>query len=373
MFHNFCDLNVLHVVESVSSNAGGLQSSVSCLVAATRRLGVNASVISVNDEGKLPSELVPTTYLNYNKFGKYKIVRDISQLIIRNKADIVLIHGVWAPICAQAMNACKINGIPYIVSPHGMLSPYILSRKSKLKAIALKIYLKKLLIGASAIRVLNKAEESHVIECTASGGPFWCLPNGIVLPKTAPTVFRNPNEILHLGRIDPQKSSLELVTSWSQLQSGGLLPEGAVLSIVGWSHDKAYESKVKLVADKCSSIVWHGPSYAEERWLHYFRSSGYILPSIGEGLPTTVLEALVGGAIPIISEHCNFEPEVFSQWALHVSPNVASISKSIVDFFNLPIEARSKLVATGGQYVKQFDWDAIAGKLLNDIKMLTVK
>ena len=98
MFHNFCDLNVLHVVESVSSNAGGLQSSVSCLVAATRRLGVNASVISVNDEGKLPSELVPTTYLNYNKFGKYKIVRDISQLIIRNKADIVLIHGVWAQI-----------------------------------------------------------------------------------------------------------------------------------------------------------------------------------------------------------------------------------------------------------------------------------
>jgi glycosyltransferase involved in cell wall biosynthesis len=68
-----------------------------------------------------------------------------------------------------------------------------------------------------------------------------------------------------------------------------------------------------------------GPVYGEDKEALLRQSQFYVLPSFSEGFPTSVLEAMQHGLVPIISPGCNF-PDVFDHGlGIRVETDVESI------------------------------------------------
>ena len=60
------------------------------------------------------------------------------------------------------------------------------------------------------------------------------------------------------------------------------------------------------------NIEYKGPLFDSEKSEVLQKAHYYFLPSFSEGFPSSVVEAMSFGAIPVITQGCNF-PEVFEQ------------------------------------------------------------
>ncbi|MGI6353591.1 MAG: glycosyltransferase [Lentisphaeria bacterium] len=67
--------------------------------------------------------------------------------------DIVHIHTLWSPYVHKAARWCRRNRLPYIVSPHGSLTPWALRHKWWKKVPALLMYQYYDLLRADAFHV----------------------------------------------------------------------------------------------------------------------------------------------------------------------------------------------------------------------------
>ena len=92
-----------------------------------------------------------------------------------------------------------------------------------------------------------------------------------------------------------------------------------------------------------SNIRYCGPVYGEAKRELLCKSHFFVLPSHSEGFPTSLLEAMQQGAVPIISEGCNF-PDVFElETGIKVEPEKESIRLGLEQAGELPESALQDL------------------------------
>ena len=129
--------------------------------------------------------------------------------------DVIHIHTVFSPLMSLAANICQIKGIPYIITPHGMLEPWSLNNKKTKKDIYYKLLEKRNLEKASALQAIASVEKNNLHSLNVNQQLFY-VPNGLnareynhlpsgelfreKFPETTDKIL-----ILFLARIDPKK------------------------------------------------------------------------------------------------------------------------------------------------------------------------
>ena len=106
--------------------------------------------------------------------------------------------------------------------------------------------------------------------------------------------------LLYLARIDRAKGIYQAIDAFSLAQKE--IPH-LTLDICGSSEDPAVEEAVKAYVKERgleTSITFRGAVYGERKKQAYAQCDLYLLPSFGEGMATSVLEALAFG-LPVIS------------------------------------------------------------------------
>src|SRR5262249_36020810 len=144
------EMKILHVLPDVDSLAGGIPIVATHLAAAQAALGHRVCVAAyrkVSEEQRITHELslIPG-------FARVQVeyIADLTRrecllgLQTRRRIDtlirdfeIVHIHGVWDLVERLAARAARRAGVPYVITPHGMLDPYSLSQKKWKKRLAL--------------------------------------------------------------------------------------------------------------------------------------------------------------------------------------------------------------------------------------------
>jgi glycosyltransferase involved in cell wall biosynthesis len=104
-----------------------------------------------------------------------------------------------------------------------------------------------------------------------------------------------------------------------------------------------------------------GPVYGEEKAALLRQSQFYVLPSFSEGFPTSVLEAMQHGLVPIISPGCNF-PDVFEHGlGIRVETDVESIRTGLERARGLDASDYNDLSHGGRRFIeKQYTYGMIA-------------
>jgi poly(glycerol-phosphate) alpha-glucosyltransferase len=182
------------------------------------------------------------------------------------------------------------------------------------------------------------------------------VPNGVELPEGLTTEDTESTEgkkrLLFLGRIHPKKGLVGLLKAWAEIQkpnAGIKNSKDWQLVIAGWdqgghegelralcselglktasrfSHEgtgstEGLNLKIKALTPDAerADVVLCGPAFGKEKEELLRSASAFILPSLSEGLPMSVLEAWAYELPVVMTPECNLPEGFASQAALEI-------------------------------------------------------
>jgi glycosyltransferase involved in cell wall biosynthesis len=233
--------------------------------------------------------------------------------LLRAKPDLVHVHGVWQFQCAAAHAWSSLTGKPYVVTPHGMLEPWIRARSAKLKKAVSTLYQDRFLENCSGFHLLTDKETTDVAEFL-TGQPTRIIRNYAeafttdgVKPGWWKQSYEGRNVYLFLGRIHEKKGCMELMDAWERLsQDDPGFRERSVLVFCGWNDGiVGFEARAAALGETYGNVMFAGPQYGPDKLRSIGAARYFLLPSKSEGLPMAVLEAWAAGVPAILTPECN--------------------------------------------------------------------
>lgn len=251
---------------------------------------------------------VPIRLFRISGSARFGFAPGLLPALIASRLDLVHLHGIWLYPSWAGLRWAKATGKPYMISPHGMLDPWLMARGRVQKSLARLAYVDGNLRRATALHALTAAESADIRRESGRQANI-VIPNAGPLANPAPVSLRAPH-VLYIGRIHPKKNLGALVEGWSRAQRG---PDWR-LTIAGWGADAdVAELKAQLAAAP-PSIKFAGPVFGAAKQALLDGARYMILPSLGEGLPMAILEGWAAGTPALITSLCNL-PDSFAAGA----------------------------------------------------------
>lgn len=243
-------VNILFITEIYSPKFYGVYTSMNQLIS------------MINGEYK-----VDIIYPEDKKIWYYdKNFRITLERKLRNKklCAVIHIHGLWQyPQYIAAKLAIKYNK-PFIISPHGMLEPWVMEAKNIgiLKSLKKKIYLKLIALPlfrkAIVIHAVTELEKNNLQKFFPEN-EIVVIPNAINLEEIDEYLknlnIKPENYILFIGRLHPIKGVELLVKAFNKVSKKF---KNWKLKIVGPEKDKKYVKYLKELAKDNKNIEFLG-------------------------------------------------------------------------------------------------------------------
>lgn len=288
---------------SASRLGGGVAEAVIVQTGMIRALGGDAVILALadrhGDEDRAryhPAEVRFSEVRGPPQIGfAPKLVADLLDAGL----DLLHLHGIWMYPSRAGARWARQTGKPYVISPHGMLDPWITGRGRLKKAAARLGYERDSWRRASAFHALTAREAGDILDQTGRGESLVIANAG---PPALSTVPPMPApHVVYLGRIHSKKNLKALVEGWTRLAPGA----GARLTIAGWGDEASIAELEAALAIGPDTAKFIGPVFCEDKQRLLESARFTILPSFCEGLPMSVLEGWALGAPAIMSEECN--------------------------------------------------------------------
>jgi glycosyltransferase involved in cell wall biosynthesis len=257
------------------------------------------------------------------------------------KYDLVHIHDVF--IIPQLFIAVLaiIFRIPLFYSPHGVLDPIRLKKKTFIKKLLLPISLFCIRKSHGVIAVSN--QESNDLQSLGISNIFTVF-NGVSdLNVQATNKFKFiKNDLinfLYIGKLHSQKGLIETLRSFAKSKIN------ARLILAG--PDDGIELKLKelIKLHNIKNVHIIGFVNDKEKKELYNLSDIFIHPSLAEGFSISILEAMQEQLPVIISDGCNF-PDVKTHNAGYIV-KIKNLEKELVQLFTLIIKNKVDLKEIG--------------------------
>ena len=275
------------------------------------------------------------------------------------RLDLLHLHGIWQYPTHAAGAWAKDTGKPLVISPHGMLDPWITQRNAWKKHLARLGWERTAWHRATVFHALTDAEGSD-IKTEAPGAQIATIPNPAPPLTSMDDYPRGPNA-LYLGRIHEKKNIAALISGWIAARPD--LPEDATLTIAGWGDDEGIamlEQAMKGQTD--GSVEFVGTAFGAQKAALFDLSRFLVLPSVSEGLPMAILEAWSAGVPTIQSAQCHMPEGPEAGAAILCGTDTNSIREALITGLNLD-DTRWKAMAQAAQSLARgpFSAQTVAG------------
>jgi len=362
-------MRVGFLVSSISREAGGLFLSVRGLARAVASTNASVRVFGIRDEQSAVDlqEWRPLSVETFRpRLRTWGYSNQLVPAMLDADLDILSVHALWKYCSVASHRWHRRTGRPYLVHPHGMLDAWALQNARSKKRIAAALYENQHLREATCLRALSEAE-ARSIRAYGLRNPVCVIPNGVDLPdlsaSNARTQSANPRTLLYLGRLHPKKNLANLIRAWSET-SNSQRGNGQrwLLAIAGWDQN-GYENELKRIGPD-ASVVFLGPRFGAEKSECYRTCDAFILPSLSEGLPMTVLEAWSHAKPVLMTAECNL-PEGFSaDAALRIGSSADEIAAGLNQLFEMSDDDRAAMGTRGRTLVaRKFSWPRIGEEM----------
>lgn len=298
-------MRVLHYIPSLDRTGGGTSAYMQLLA---RELGRLADLHVVTHPSPNPLKLEGCTvhFIAPMASGGLRsgltraMRRDYLGLIRELRPQVVHVNGCWLPQCALIERWSQRAGIPVVLSPHGMLEPWIIHRHYWTRKLpALILYQRAAVRRADHLHATAESEQRNLI--SLGWNPrITVIPNGIdVDPVRMKTSWQRTGRLLFLSRIHVKKGINFLLEAMAAL-AGEL--KDYQLDIAG-EGDRAYVDELRAMADRLGlsgRVHLVGGVYGEGKWDLFRRADVFVLPTHSENFGLVVAEALAAGT-PVIT------------------------------------------------------------------------
>ncbi|MGO9111979.1 MAG: glycosyltransferase [Thermoguttaceae bacterium] len=372
-------VRVLHIIRTLDPAAGGPPYVAMCLAAAQAQLGHEVHLAYYGDSRPVEYSAaysgIPSVHQvrhhampapgRWERLTAFAARREIRSII--PAFDVVHLHEMWHPLLWTSADIARKLGVPYVLTPHGMLDPWCLCQKPQKKRLALALGWRRVLDRAAFLHVLN-ADEGRLLEPLGLTCRVESIPNGVGIGELGPaaaedffqTAYGFPGErtVLFLSRLHYKKGLDYLGTAFEILHR--CVPDAHL--VVAGPDDGAREGFLRQITrsglDACVHLV--GPLYGDQKCAALQSAACFCLPSRQEGFSIAILEAMACRIPVVISDACHF-PEVAQCGAGHVvaldPDKIAAALRSVLD----SREARQQMGEAGLQLVRsRYTWPKIA-------------
>lgn len=313
-------MRLLHVVPSYlpATRYGGPIYSVHGLCKALAALGHDVHVLTTSVDGAADSPVPLDRSVDLDgvnvRYYPSRVLRRLYYAPAMQRAltaeiarfDLVHLHSVFLWPTAMAARLAARAGVPYVLSPRGMLVGELIARKSRwLKAAWLTVIESETMARAAAIHLTSERELADVRALALPLPAPFVLPNGVDAPAfgnargagapAAAVVARGPYA-LYLGRIHWKKG---LATALQALRGSDIR-----LVLAGPDEDGHAEQLAQLARELgvAGQVERIGEVTGDDKWALLRAAQFVILPSINENFGNSVLEAMAVGRPVIVSE-----------------------------------------------------------------------
>lgn len=332
---------------SASRLGGGVFEAVVAQAAMIRAAGGTALVFALDDPHVAAdaARLAPSAVRTAQVIGPAQLgfAPALAGRLLDARLDCLHLHGIWMYPSHAARRWTGRTGRPLVISPHGMLEPWITARGRWKKALARAGYERAAWRAARCLHALTRAEQADIARETGRRDSR-VIPNAGPDPGPPPLAARPP-EVLYLGRIHPKKNLAALVTAWDGLARSGRLPVDARLTIAGWGAPGDVAAVQAKLAGTHPSIAFIGPCFGADKAALLARARWMALPSLGEGLPMAVLEAWAAGMPVLMSPGCNLPQGFAAGAALDCGTEPETIAASLCTALAMPPPAWLRMAA----------------------------
>ncbi|HKS21293.1 MAG TPA: glycosyltransferase, partial [Thermoanaerobaculia bacterium] len=221
--------------------------------------------------------------------------------------DAVHVHSVFLwPTTAAARVAARA-GVPYAVSPRGMLVPELIRRKSRFaKSMWLQMVERETLRDAAFIHFTARRELDDAERLALPLPSPAIVPNGIDLPPLADAA-RDEKLIVFLGRVNWKKGLDRLIAAMRDVD--------ARLVIAG--ND---EENYAATLPRAENVEFAGPISGEAKNALLRSAAMLVLPSLSENFGNVVLEAMAQETPVVVTPEVGLAADVEAAGAGVVTP-----------------------------------------------------
>lgn len=244
--------------------------------------------------GEVPARVFPVTGP-----GQIGYAPGLLPALLAAQLDCLHLHGIWMYPSLAASRWAGQTGRGYVISPHGMLDPWITARGRWKKALARAGYERTSWRRASFLHALTDREARDIADETGRADSVVIANAGPAVSSASPAI--RPPHLVYIGRIHPKKNLLALVEAWRQIER----PGAARLTLAGWGEDADVADLKRSVSAAGPSVEFVGPVYGAAKQALLDGAHFTVLPSHSEGLPMAVLEGWAAGAPAVLTAECN--------------------------------------------------------------------
>ncbi len=384
-------MNVLHVIPSISLQAGGPSTALPLIVRALRLKAVGVTVATTDDDGPNARMNVPlgqkvegadgATYFFFDKKTEfYKFSWGLKRWLVSHVRDfdVVHIHALFSYSSIAAGQAAHRNGIPYVVRPLGVLNQWgMQNRRRRLKRLSLRWIELPILRRAAAIHYTSEAErreagEAHaqirqlrsaVIPIPIDADALSKQESSEALFAAFPTLIGKPL-ILFLSRITEKKGLEMLLEALAEVRAA--IPDATLL--VAGQGEGRYLRLLQGKAEQlgvAEAVIWSGLLSGSMKAAAFAAATVFVLPSYSENFAIAAAEALAAGVPTIVSDQVAISEEIAAEEAGLVVPCEPRALADALRRLLMDGDMRARLSERGGQLARtRFSFEAVGAALL---------
>lgn len=378
-------LRILHVIPSVAAGTGGTATALFTMADMLRDADCIVEIATSDDAGP-DRQLAPDDPLRSDSdihffpklFDLYTYTVGFQRWFRAHAYDydIIHIHALFSHLPIVAARAARRAGLPYVITPHGMINRYGMAHKAAMKAASFRLFERSVLEQAAVIHMTSTAEERDLTALHIQT-PVRKIPLAVdPLPPGKGERFLKDHIELHgctnlafVGRINPVKNIEALIDALAILAPR----HPALRLIVIGDGDPSYLDALKARAvdhNVGERICWAGHLGGQARSDALTAAQIYVQPSLSESFGMSVVEALSLGLACVVSDKVALAEELAAAGhAIIVPPDSKAIAEAIEACLSA---ATSNTVKPGREYAKSaFSRKQIAADMVDMYRSAT--
>jgi glycosyltransferase involved in cell wall biosynthesis len=280
--------------------------------------------------------------------------------------DVIHLHSVFLWPTWAAARAARHSGVPFLLSPRGMLGPDVIRRKSRfVKSAWIRLIEQKTLRESAAVHITSELEGEEIRSLGLSLPRLCCIPNGVSSPANYSPLQHGPFAelprpyALFLSRISWKKGLDRLIKSWKWVAN-------LTLVIAGNDEENYLPQLIALAGSEgvLDRVRFIGEVSDVHKWALYENATMFILPSYSENFGNVVAEAMAVACPVVVTKEVGLASLVFETGAGIVADGAPPLLAKAINELHGDEVRRKRYGLAGQRTVKEkLSWSAAAVQL----------
>lgn len=358
-------MKILHITSSIDKSTGGPARSVPQTCIELAKLGIRIELCTSWSGDMVAIEESSCLKVNYKSIWKLFLYG--SRLSAKD-IDLIHLQHVWTPYIQVMAFWAYQKKIPYVITPRGMLEPWIMAQNPWKKKLGLFLYQREAITRAVYLHATAQMEADN-IKAMGFLNPIAIIPNGIDLSEVKKVkAHYGTKKMVFLSRIHPKKGIELLLEAWRMIDT-----QDWSLEIAG-NGEESYVTSLSASAQDLHNVTFVGPKYGEAKW-DYLRSADVmVLPTYSENFGIAVAESLAVG-VPVITTHgAPWEDLENNSCGWWIDCSATHLESTLINAINMPIDQLKVMGLNGRKLIeKKYDIKAVASKMAELYKQIVNK